>query len=195
MENNQIKLITSQNIVHFTRGFTLVELLVVIALIAVLAVAVILTLNPAELLKQGRDSTRISDLANINSALSYYVSDTTTWTGLLDRCYTHVTGLTTCTNRFSSTSLLAVVTSSQAVNGTGWLPINLNLISFRSPIPRYPIDPTPSSTIYYYAFRPSTTYGFYEINAILESGKYLPQAQSDGGNSTSVFEMGTDLNL
>ncbi|MCX7589437.1 MAG: type II secretion system GspH family protein [Patescibacteria group bacterium] len=176
------------------KGFTLVELLIVIALIAVLAVAVILTLNPAELLKQGRDSTRVSDLSNINSALSYYLSDVNTTTWPIDRCYTHVTGLSTCSNRFSSTSLLAVVTSSQAVNGTGWLPINLNLMSVGAPIPRYPVDPT-NNTTYYYAFRPSTTYGFFEVNAILESSKYLPQAQSDGGNSTSVFEMGTDLTL
>ncbi|MCL4400352.1 type II secretion system GspH family protein, partial [Patescibacteria group bacterium] len=46
----------------FKRGgkeaFTLIELLVVIAILGVLGTAVVLVLNPSELIKQGRDSTR-----------------------------------------------------------------------------------------------------------------------------------------
>lgn len=185
---------------NLQKGFTLVELLVVIALIAVLAVAVILTLNPAELLKQGRDSTRISDLANVNSAISFYLSDvnTSSWSGLSSaNCYAYaVTGITlaNCQARFSSGVTTLSTSTSQLVNGTGWLPINLSLISSGSPLPRYPIDPTNNST-YYYAFRPSSTYGFYEINAILESTKYSNQAGTDGGSSTTVYEVGTDLSL
>lgn len=38
------------------KGFTLIELLIVIGILAVLATAVIMVLNPAELLKQARDS-------------------------------------------------------------------------------------------------------------------------------------------
>ena len=57
------------------RGFTLVELLIVIAILAVLSVTVVVVLNPAELLKQARDSTRISDLASINSAIALYLTD------------------------------------------------------------------------------------------------------------------------
>src|SRR6056297_1976317 len=48
------------------QAFTLIELLVVIAILSVLAVAVTLILNPAELMRQARDSTRLSDLATIN---------------------------------------------------------------------------------------------------------------------------------
>jgi len=58
-----------------TKAFTLIELLVVIAILAVLAVAVTLILNPAELIRQGRDSTRLSDLATINKALGLYQTD------------------------------------------------------------------------------------------------------------------------
>ena len=57
------------------KGFTLIELLIVITILAILATAVALVLNPAELLKQGRDSTRLSDLAVIQSALALYVAD------------------------------------------------------------------------------------------------------------------------
>lgn len=38
-------------------SFTLIELLIVVAIVAILAIVVVLTLNPAELLKQSRDST------------------------------------------------------------------------------------------------------------------------------------------
>src|SRR3989344_4406163 len=57
------------------KGFTLIELLVVIAILAVLATAVVIILNPAELLKQGRDSTRLSDLAALQSSIALYLSD------------------------------------------------------------------------------------------------------------------------
>ncbi|HMB17541.1 MAG TPA: prepilin-type N-terminal cleavage/methylation domain-containing protein, partial [Candidatus Paceibacterota bacterium] len=41
------------------QAFTLIELLVVIAILSILAVAVTLILNPAQLIRQGRDSTRL----------------------------------------------------------------------------------------------------------------------------------------
>ena len=174
------------------KGFTLIELLVVIALIAVLAVAVVLALNPAELLKQGRDSTRISDLANINSALSLYLVDVSTpMLTSSTNCYVYGSVTTTCSGRFSGGTTV-VTSASQAVNGQGWIPVNLSLISSGSPLPRYPIDPTQSNP-YFYAFRPSTTPGFYEINAQLESAKYANQAATDGGNNNNVYEVGNDI--
>src|SRR3989344_4988115 len=57
------------------KGFTLIELLVVIAILAVLATAVVIILNPAELLKQGRYSTQLSDLAALQSSIALYLSD------------------------------------------------------------------------------------------------------------------------
>ena len=178
------------------KGFTLIELLVVIALIAVLAVAVILALNPAELLKQGRDSTRISDLANINSALSLYLVDVSTpMLTTSTNCFVHASSgatLANCQARFTSGVTTLSTSTSQAVNGTGWIPVNLSAISSGSPLPRYPIDPTNNAT-YYYAFRPSSTSGFYEINANLESLKYAPQEATDGGSSSTIYEVGNDI--
>ena len=53
-----------------TKGFTLLELLIVIGILAILAGVVVLVLNPAELLRQARDSQRISDLSTMRSAIS-----------------------------------------------------------------------------------------------------------------------------
>ena len=55
-------------------AFTLIELLVVIAIIAILSIVVVTTLNPVQLLMQGRDSNRLSDLATMNTALGIYLA-------------------------------------------------------------------------------------------------------------------------
>ena len=54
---------------HNNSSFTLIELLIVIGILAVLMVAVVVVLNPAEYLKQSRDSKRIQDLASIFTSL------------------------------------------------------------------------------------------------------------------------------
>ncbi|HEY4526144.1 MAG TPA: prepilin-type N-terminal cleavage/methylation domain-containing protein, partial [Candidatus Paceibacterota bacterium] len=51
---------------YFRSSFTLIELLIVIAIVAILSTVVIITLNPAELLRQSRDSVRLSDLSLMN---------------------------------------------------------------------------------------------------------------------------------
>jgi prepilin-type N-terminal cleavage/methylation domain-containing protein len=53
-----------------SHGFTLIELLVVIAIIAILSVVVVLSLNPAEMLRRGRDSNRLSDMDTLTHALT-----------------------------------------------------------------------------------------------------------------------------
>src|SRR3989344_2310485 len=56
------------------RGFTLLELLIVIAVIVVLAGILILILNPAETLARSRDAQRIADLNSLKTALGIYVT-------------------------------------------------------------------------------------------------------------------------
>ncbi|KKU14411.1 MAG: hypothetical protein UX23_C0018G0001, partial [Parcubacteria group bacterium GW2011_GWB1_45_9] len=51
------------------KGFTLIELLIVIGLLAILSTVAVLVINPAELLRQARDSQRVSDLGTVHSAL------------------------------------------------------------------------------------------------------------------------------
>ncbi len=59
----------------FYKGFTLLELLIVIAILAVLATITVLILNPNQLLKNSRNAKRISDLEVINKALQNYNLD------------------------------------------------------------------------------------------------------------------------
>jgi type IV pilus assembly protein PilA len=57
------------------RGFTLIEILVVIGLIALLAATVIVAVNPARQFAQGRNSQRISNVNAILNAIGQNIAD------------------------------------------------------------------------------------------------------------------------
>ncbi len=168
------------------KGFTLIELLVVIAILAVLATAVVIILNPAQLVKQGRDSTRVSDLAALHNALALYLSEVanlTSWTAT-----------STCTFGTTSPSGGSCVTNaSTTVLGNGWVNVNFAAISSGSPLSRLPLDPVNDAT-YYYNYTSSSTL-LYEINANMESNKYATSGSGDveskdQGNNSSWYEIG-----
>lgn len=56
-------------------AFTIVELLVVIGIISVLAVALLVTLNPAEAQRKARDSQRVKDANTIQAVLESYLNE------------------------------------------------------------------------------------------------------------------------
>ncbi|MBI5732596.1 prepilin-type N-terminal cleavage/methylation domain-containing protein [Candidatus Jorgensenbacteria bacterium] len=196
------------------RGFTLIELLVVIAILVVLSTAVVLVLNPVELIKQGRDATRISDLDTLNRAIGLYFADVSNPSWNPDP----VNATATCTAGVSFP--LSAVTSSCSTNvvtiadGSGWVRyVNFTVISGGSPLSRLPTDPLDSvvaadcpgggvtSTLgCFYGFRASSTFGVYEIVANMESTKYrnggtADVESKDGGNQGHWYEVGTNLNF
>src|SRR6266568_791695 len=107
-------------------GFTLIELLIVIALVAILSVVVILYVNPAELLKQARDSNRLSDLSTLQNAIALYQSDVSGASlGPVDICYmASSVGTDTIGCRvYFPTATSTAMSTSQALDGTGWIPV------------------------------------------------------------------------
>ena len=58
-----------------SRAFTLIELLVVIAIIAILAAVVFVALNPVQRFADARNSTRISDVNSLLTAVHEYIVD------------------------------------------------------------------------------------------------------------------------
>ncbi len=57
------------------RGFTLIEVLLVIAILAILAAIVIIAINPAKQFASARDAQRQSDVYSIMNALHQYALD------------------------------------------------------------------------------------------------------------------------
>jgi prepilin-type N-terminal cleavage/methylation domain-containing protein len=166
-------------------GFTLIELLVVIAIISILSVVVVMTLNPAELLRQARDSTRVSDMDTFTRAVSTYQVDQGTSLGNASIVYISLPDPTisgvqtsTCTYwglpSFSASMGYSYQCSSpqnyRNINGTGWVPINFSNASMGSALSNLPVDPiNSSSTGLYYTY--SANGGQYEITSFFESQK------------------------
>lgn len=180
------------------KGFTLIELLVVIAIIAILAAVVILTLNPAELLKQARDSNRISDMSTLKTALALYLADvsgaalasnsTTCFTSYLNAT---CTGSTRFSAAYTATSAQSGVF---AINGTGWVPVNFAQISSGASLGALPKDPTNSGTLFY-SYAANTTNMVFELEAKMESNKYKSgggsdRESTDGGSNATLYEIG-----
>ena len=191
-------------------GFTLIELLVVIAIIAILSVVVILTLNPAELLRQSRDSNRVSDFATLKSAIGLFAADVSTSSasalGAPTTLYVN-SGAGTATATYGNANASAAgwgylaadiasgvsSSASRAVNGNGWIPTNFSAISSGAPIGSLPVDPSNVAS-YTYTFLASST--VYKLASHMESIKYNTTGAgdvvtNDGGNSTSTYEQGT----
>jgi hypothetical protein len=82
-------------------------------------------------------------------------------------------------------------TGTNAVDGVnGW--VKFTIPEGKTGLVRYitalPIDP--NNRNYYYEFASDGVN--FELNAEFESPQYYPLAERDGGNSSSIFELGTD---
>lgn len=181
------------------KGFTLVELLVVIGILAILTAAVVVVLNPAELLRQSRDAQRLSDFDAVRSAISLYLSTAISpaFGAGSNKVFTMVAPTSTgCLALLMATCTLNATTS---VDGTGWIAINFNELSttsvgLSSPLSALPVDPVNNAS-YHYAAAFDATNKYYELNSILESSKYTAKMANDGGSSTTVYEIGNKLGL
>jgi prepilin-type N-terminal cleavage/methylation domain-containing protein len=186
------------------KGFTLIELLIVIAILALLMSIIVITLNPAELLKKSRDTKRVSDLNALRTALNLYVTD---------KSAPDLDGTGSCTtNRWFSLSAAAVTfangiatTTPRLTTGGGWVPINFGSISSGSPLSALPVDPTNATSTtdtanLYYTYDCDSTAVTFELNARMESTYYKlggdgDVVNADGGDAAYLYEVGSDPGL
>ncbi len=177
------------------KGFTLVELLIVIAVLAILIAAVIIVLNPGEILAQARDSQRVSDMSSIKSALSLYIIQSSVPPFAASSCAAGgiCTKNTTAGGPFANATCAATSTTSNVI-GSGWVDVAFSTVPGGSPLPFLPVDPSNGDT-YFYAFMCDKTANTFELDAKLESVKYGNNTTglqlTDGGSNTAFYEIGT----
>lgn len=174
------------------RGFTLVELLVVIAIVAILAAVVVLIINPVELTKRGRDSSRLTDLANLQQGINIALQDQTGATGASEAILCKGITLTalapTCSGKSNDSGA-----NTRKTDGTGWVKVDLSAQKTVS-VPTLPVDPLNDASFYYHYVSDGKGW---EINANLESVQQLPKEAdtADGGDCGTRYEVGSKLNL
>jgi len=184
------------------KGFTLLELLIVIGILAILSTTVVLVINPAELLKKARDSQRISDLSTVKTAIAYYVTEAASPIIGSDTYSYSVVATTACDSRTPTSTAL------QLTDGTGWIPVAFDDIAGGSPIASLPIDPNPtgvtpaSGKAHYYVYVTNASNFTFELLANMESAYYSNGGggdveSTDGGASglDHLYEVGTELNI
>ncbi len=57
------------------KGFTLIELILVLGIVGMFAAGIVVTINPSDQYRKGLDGRRKADLANIQKAIEFYYQD------------------------------------------------------------------------------------------------------------------------
>ena len=186
------------------KGFTLIELLIVIGIIGILAAAVIVVLNPAELLAQARDGQRLSDLDAVEAAVGLYMASVDApeldhpATSTQNTVFYDSNALITCSGTCTDRPIFLT-------DGTGWVSVNLDAVAGGSPLPVLPTDPTNDAN-YGYVYAGNDTTNTFELNGRLESVRHRDKMDGDGGNDNGCasngytaadcwYEQGTNLSL
>ncbi|MDP3947182.1 MAG: hypothetical protein Q8Q41_00630 [bacterium] len=152
---------------------------------------VTITINEAELeetLKKARDSQRLSDLSSLSAAIGLFLVTADSLNDWNEMC--------------AKNKLYRSIDGSKAVNGTGWLPIDLSKIPGGSPLVEMYADPMNTPTQFYsFACKPTGELEYneqYEIDANFESSRYASGGSGDlesGGSNPNLYEVGTNLDL
>lgn len=126
-------------------GFTLIEILIVVALIAILATVVFVALNPAKNFADTRNATRNSDASNLATAITLYLTTEGKSMSLLEG--STVNAIAVCNTAGDSWSDIV-----DSATTTATTQVNLNntqlVDEFLTKVPRDPQTPTGIDTGY-----------------------------------------------
>lgn len=145
------------------RGFTLLELIIVIGILAILTTVLVVVLNPVEKLREARDIRRLSDFRAVEQALNLYLTLAPSRAASLNfaepgTCVSgsntfpawrgSVPGLTADQQPFinpyaapNNPTAPAVLTDPRSVTGGGWVPVDFTQAFETPPFPVLPVDP------------------------------------------------------
>jgi prepilin-type N-terminal cleavage/methylation domain-containing protein/uncharacterized protein (TIGR02145 family) len=201
------RLLADKRTVEYQFGFTLIEVLIVMSILAVLSTFTVLVLNPAQILAENRDFTRLNDIKVLDNAIKLskargsivdstfekivYISLLDTDNDTAEDCKLDYSDLPTLASGWIYRCAVSKDGSANLrnVNSTGWLPINFNIIpDIQPPLNLLPIDPD-NNVNSYYAYGYDLNKKDYAITSIMLSDKYRGGiALTDGGNWNIAYE-------
>lgn len=196
------------------KGFTLLELLIVVGILSLLTAVAVIILDPPELLARARDGKRMTDLENLQNAIDLYLATATSTdvsAGISgDVAYVSAqnalcsfNGVVNSPGPIYGGSIWCQENTSRNIDGSGWVATDFRKTTGGSPFAVLPIDPT-NNTVYYYAYVGDESDNTFELNTRLESRKYRDKMINDGGDknncvtyieSNCFYEVGNDPGL
>ncbi len=154
------------------KGFTLIEILIVVAIIAILASVVVVGLGPTQ--QAGRDARRLADLRETQNALAVFYAKCGYYPGTI------ASGA--CSAAVPSTAAAFPSTAGSSIYGA----VATNLVGAGIGVNTMPQDPTAGAT-YRYTTNAASSPSQYVVGATLESGNnaaftnYNPPSSISGG--------------
>ncbi len=175
------------------KAFTLVELLIVIGIIGILAVTLMISLNPAEAQKKSRDAKRIKDAGVLESVMVQLLND-----GIDVGSTADTLGGTAAAPASSATA----ANVQQQPCGASWLGLTGSMCSYLKSVPVDPQNNRTTSSVsaagtvaaQLAVYRARISAGEYEINVRQESLSNATKVTGDGGNSTAWYEVFSGTN-
>ncbi len=163
------------------QGFTLTQVLIVLAIFAILTGVAVGLLRPSGILEKTRDAQRFSDINTLATVINLYLADGYNFDNLEGTYSSIDLGFSSSEDR-------------QNIDGTGWIPLDFTNISTALPFSVLPLDPL-NNVQHHYRFAASVDNKTYELNCHFESIENISKAATDNGSSDDIFEIGTDLNI
>ena len=171
------------------KGFTLIELLVVIVIIGIIAGAVLVAINPAQLTAKARDSKRMNDISTVRDGINLALADQEI--ALVNTAGPIVQTAIAGDPNVALTSCLGTPCLT-----VGWVKVEVPLgkTGISKYLPALPLDP--SSTVigtdsFFYVYESDGS--VFEVKTLFETDDYKPKYAVDGGNEAGFYEIGTGV--